>query len=142
MKASVQFGISSPILDNGIGFQIGINPTYQLPEHEYVGLEGQISYNYTGITSSFISGRKGSAQAFHLLGGGRIYLFPESWNTRMYLNLMAGLLVYTATLDNTQGNLEYGLGLSTGLYVKHKRIIIGISGETPQNVMAKVGFIF
>ena len=50
----VTIGISQPILNNGTGFHVGFNPSFELTKS--FSLEGQLSHIYTNIDSYFLSG--------------------------------------------------------------------------------------
>ncbi|MCB0663574.1 MAG: hypothetical protein KDC24_12590, partial [Saprospiraceae bacterium] len=82
LSYQVNTGISIPILDNGTGIQIGFNPTWMLSD--YVGLEGQVSYNYMVLSGTFISGKTGHAQALNALVGGRVYVIPPDKKVRLF----------------------------------------------------------
>ena len=58
-------GIGTPVLDNGIGWHIGVNPS--LSFSPYLAVEGQVSYINTKITGTFLSGRIGRTHAVNTL---------------------------------------------------------------------------
>ena len=66
-RTHANIGISTPILDNGIGFQVGLNPSLRL--NKFISAEGQISYNFTKTTGSFLAGKTGKSNSANLLGG-------------------------------------------------------------------------
>ncbi len=132
-------GLSTPILDNGIGLHLGINPSYSLFSH--LSIEGQISYVYTNITGSFISGNEAKTNAFNTLLGGRLYFNSESRKTRFYINLLMGGN-YNVTYRSSEKMTEYIIGLSGGGYVEREHLLFGISFDTPQNLILKIGYVF
>ncbi len=67
-STSATVGLTSPLLDNGLGIHLGVNPAYALLPH--VAVEGQLSYLYTNISGSFLSGNTGHYHAVNSLAGG------------------------------------------------------------------------
>ncbi len=133
------FGLTIPLEDNGIGFHIGVNPSYRIAP--FFSVEGQISYLYTKISLSF-SGREGVNNAMNILAGGRVYVIPESRRTRVYLNLLAGGNWSKDSVTGVETYGEFGFGFSGGGYVEINRFLAGLSYDTPQNLVLKVGYIF
>lgn len=132
-------GVTSPILDNGIGFHVGLNPYVRI--NKRVSAEGQLSYIYTNITSSFLSGNISSVNSVNTLVGGRIYVNPEDKNTRFFLNLLIGLN-YLKETNNIGGVGEYNVGFSGGTFIELNRVVIGLTFDTPQNLIFKLGYAF
>ncbi len=139
---TVIVGIGSPILDNGQGFHLGYNPS--LSVYEYLAVEGQLSYFYAE-TSGFINGRKDKVHSVNVLVGPRLYFTPQDKNIRPYINLLIGGL-YTREITERAGisttRSEFGLGFSGGAYVNIHQFVLGLSYDTPQNVIFKVGYTF
>ncbi len=133
-------GVSTPLLEEGIGFHIGLNPTYSLTQH--LALEGQVSYVHTNIKSAFISGRSGSANSFNLLAGARFYLNSEDKKVRPYINLLLGGMYNDEEKEGLNLEPEFGIGLSAGTFVEINKLIAGISYDTPGNIIFKVGYRF
>ena len=141
LSTNVTVGISTPILDNGTGLHVGINPYYAF--NRVIGIEGQLSYVHTNITGSFINGKSGYENSFNLLIGGRVYLFPKVRKTKPYLNLLIGGLHNRSFLDpNGLPRTEVSLGASAGLFLEMKRFLIGISADSPSNLILKTGLRF
>jgi len=140
---TVVVGVGTPMLDNGIGFHVGYNPSFSV--HEYFAVEGQLSYFYTNLTGSFISGNTGTVQSVNLLTGGRLYFTSEDKNVRPYINLLIGGMYNREFMERIGGSnttSEFGLGGSAGAYVNISRFVIGLSLDTPQNFILKVGYTF
>ena len=133
-------GITSPILDNGIGFHSGLNPHLWLTER--FSLEGQISYIYTKISSSFLSGNTGSINSVNTLLGGRFYLNSEDKNTRFFFNLLTGLNYRKEEVNSIAKEAELNIGFSGGLFMDLSKITIGLTYDTPQNLILKLGYSF
>jgi len=134
-------GVSSPLLDGGVGLTFGVNPHKRLSKN--ISLEGQLSYNYTKINDSFINGNKGFYNSINALVGSRFYVIPETKKTRLYFNALLGLNYTNEKMDYNPNRIEMvGLGLSAGMFVSIKKINIGITYDTPQNPSFKLGYSF
>ncbi len=133
-------GITSPILDNGIGVHIGVNPNIRLTNR--LSAEGQISYIYFNITSSFLSGRMSAVHSINALVGGRGYLNAEERRARWFVNLLCGMNYSKEKSDPLPERSEYTLGFSVGTFLELDKIIVGWSYDTPQNIVLKVGYSF
>lgn len=133
-------GITSPILDNGIGFHVGLHPYLELTDR--LSAEGQISYMYTKIGSFFLVGTNGSVNSVNTLAGGRLYLSSKDKNTRFFLNLLAGLNYSIIEENGVTRAGEFNIGYSGGLFMDLSRITIGLTYETPQNLILKLGYSF
>lgn len=132
-------GLTTPILDNGLGFHIGINPSVRLTQK--LSAEGQISYIH-GRANSFLSGNVNVVNSVNTLLGGRFYLNSEDKKTRFFFNLLTGLNYNNEKKNNTSSEGEFQLGFAGGAYININRIIIGVSYDTPQNLILKLGFSF
>ena len=130
-------GVTSPLLDNGIGFHLGINPAYALSD--FVAIEGQLSYIYSRVTGSFLSGRTGNQHAVNLLAGGRVYLISSEKRTHLYVNALLGGNYFQENMTGLSEQQELNLGFSVGAFVGINRLLIGLSFDTPQYVVLKVG---
>lgn len=133
-------GITKPLIDAGVGIHVGVNPSYKLVN--WFAIEGQVSYIYTNIFSTFLSGYKGSFKAGNFLAGGRLYLNPNAKNTLFYLNLLAGLKILKEVSNGIARETEYGLGASLGGFVEYRRITLGLTFDSPQNSILKLGYAF
>ncbi|MEZ4983606.1 MAG: hypothetical protein R2795_00970 [Saprospiraceae bacterium] len=133
-------GVTSPILDSGLGFHVGINPSFRVSE-KFSG-EGQISYMYTRIKSSFLSGDTGFVSTVNTLVGGRYYLSTEDKETRFFLNFLIGINYINEEENGIEKDGELNVGLSAGSFVDFNGIIIGLTYDTPQNMVLKVGYSF
>lgn len=131
---SPTIGLNSPILDNGSGFHLGLNPAYAVSSR--FTIESQISFAYAK-TRQFLSGESDVQEDFNALIGGRLYVRSDEKKVRPYFNLLLG-----GTLNRMSDNQEYIFGISTGFFVDIRRFLIGLSFETPGNVILKIGYVF
>jgi hypothetical protein len=137
---STTVGVTMPILDNGLGFHLGINPAYPVSEHFYV--EGQLSYLYTRVGASFLSGEQANIHAFNALAGGRLYLNKEMQTNRFYLNLLLGGNFQQERKDSETSGHDFGPGFSAGSFLQREAFLLGLSYDTPQNLVLKAGYVF
>lgn len=133
-------GLTTPILDDGLGFHIGINPSIRLTQ--WLSAEGQISYIYTKVNSSFLSGNVYVINSVNTLLGGRFYLNSEDKKTRFFFSLLTGLNYNNEKKNNMSSEGEFQFGFAGGAYININRIIIGLSYDTPGNLILKLGFSF
>ena len=136
-STSATIGVTSPILDSGIGFHIGMNPSYSLSS--LFSLEGQVSYLYTKTSSSFLSGNKKLSNSINTLAGGRLYLNSEERTNRFYVNLLFGVNYNKEGLNGIKRDGEINAGFSSGAFFELNKFLIGLSYDTPQNLILKVG---
>jgi hypothetical protein len=136
----ISTGITTPILDNGIGFHLGVNPTYNL--NEYFALEGQASYLFTRIEDSFLTGEKATVNALNLLAGPRLYILGPDRKVRPFINLLVGGNYQSEQRPSATSSSEFTLGFSGGGYVLINQLVLGLSYDTPQNIVLKVGYRF
>ncbi|MEL6135259.1 MAG: hypothetical protein AAFR59_18030, partial [Bacteroidota bacterium] len=139
-STALAVGITTPILDNGLGFYTGIHPSYHLSSH--FSLEGQVSYLYTSISGSFLSGEQATSHAINTLAGGRLYLNGEASKYRFFLNLLLGGNYTQEQTEGMAGEGAFGLGFSGGGYMQVGKLWLGLSYDTPQNVVLKAGYRF
>ena len=137
---SITLGISTPILDNGIGIHLGVNPTFSINQHLY--LEGQVSYGFTYVSGYFLSGEEGRQHALSTLVGARIYLNKADNTNRYFLNLLLGGTYGRAILDSDRREIEIYPGITTGAYLERNRIILGLGVESPEHILLKAGYTF
>jgi len=132
---SPTIGLNVPILDNGSGFHFGVNPAYAVSA--WFAIEGQLSFAHVNINGSFISGKVGSQSNFNALVGGRFYILSEKKKVRPYFNLLLG------GMHNSEFDYEeFTFGLSTGLFFDINQFLVGVSFETPGNIILKGGYAF
>ena len=139
-SSSVSLGVSTPILDNGIGFHIGVNPSYRISPN--FSLESQISYIYTQINSSFLSGDSGMINSTNFLLGGRLYIISADRPSRLYINLLVGGNYNKEEVNDDNLFREFKAGFSFGSYFESGHFIVGLSIDSPQNIVLKTGYIF
>jgi len=133
-------GINFPILDEGLGYHLGYNPDISLTKN--FGIQGQLSYSFTDITSTFLSGNTGSYKSINLLVGPRIYLRDSTSNLRPYLCALAGVDRFVETRSGVKREPGLLFGLSVGLYAEIKKFIVGFCAESPSILVLKAGYIF
>jgi hypothetical protein len=139
-SALATIGVSSPILDNGIGFHLGLNPCLRLTER--ISAEGQISYIYSKIGSSFLKGEQGYFNSINTLAGGRLYFNSGEKKNRFFFNLLVGLNYKKEEENNIEKDGEANLGFSSGVFMDLSRITLGLTYDTPQNLILKLGYSF
>lgn len=139
LKINANLGIGTPILNGGICYHIGINPSYQITN--YFSGETQVSYVFTDVNSAFLTGADSQSSAFNLLVGLRLYFTSPEKNFRPYFNCMLGG-IYVNEM-NMFGNPNYfGVGYSTGLFIEYNKITSGITFEGEGNIIVKLGYNF
>ena len=135
----VSVGISQPILNNGTGFHIGFNPSFQLTNT--FSLEGQLSNIYTNIDSYFLSGDYGKSNDVNLLFGGRLYLNSFENKNRFFINLLIGLNYERDDRLEREIREEYRLGFAVGGYYRFKKMNFGLTYDT-HHIVFKCGYSF
>jgi len=140
LSVSPIIGLTMPILESGIGFHIGINPAFSLSPR--LSVEGQISYSYTNISSSFLSGNQGSDNSILSLIGGRLYLNSEEKTVRFYLSYLLGGMYRIEEINGIKNEGEFGIGFSGGFFLEWNKFLAGISGDTSDNIVLKIGYVF
>ena len=135
----VTTGISQPILNNGTGFHVGFNPSYELTNS--FSLEGQLSHIYTNIDSYFLSGDYGRSNDVNILAGGRFYLNSSENKNRFFINLLFGLNYERDDRLDREIREEYRLGFSAGGYYRFKKINFGLTYDT-HHIVLKFGYLF
>ena len=135
----VTIGISQPILNNGTGFHVGFNPSFELTKS--FSLEGQLSHIYTNIDSYFLSGDYGRSNDVNILAGGRFYLNSSENKNRFFINLLLGLNYERDDRLDREIREEYRLGFSAGGYYRFKKINFGLTYDT-HHIVLKCGYSF
>ena len=136
----VSLGPSVPVLDGGIGVHLGVNPTLALNNH--LAVEGQVSYLYTRITGSFISGKQGTDQTASALAGLRLYVLGPQKIVRPYVSALIGGAFLLEAYDGQEATRSWVPGLSLGAYVRFQPWTVGLAVESAANVVLKVGYHF
>jgi len=136
-------GLAIGMLDNGAGFNIGMNSNY--PLSRLFSLEGQLTYSRFSV-STFISGEKETISALSLLAGGRLYLLAPGTQIRPYINLLIGG-TYANEKSDTNAAMramdELTVGVSTGLFLQiESRLNFGMSLESPGFIILRAGYAF
>ena len=135
----VTIGISQPILNNGTGFHVGFNPSFELTKS--FSLEGQLSHIYTNIDSYFLSGDYGRSNDVNLLAGGRFYLNSSENKNRFFINLLLGLNYERDDRLGREIREEYRLGFAVGGYYRFKKTNFGLTYDT-HHIVFKFGYSF
>ena len=135
----VTIGISQPILNNGTGFHVGFNPSFELTKS--FSVEGQLSHIYTNIDSYFLSGDYGRSNDVNLLAGGRFYLNSSENKNRFFINLLLGLNYERDDRVDREIREEYRLGFSVGGYYRFKKINFGLTYDS-HHIVLKCGYSF
>ena len=138
-STTLKAGLSTPILDNGFGIQIGANPCYMLGR--YFGIEGQVSYMFTRVTGSFVNGNMGNRHTISTLAGARVYFRLSRKKVRPYLNLLLGAS-YVPDLKDDLGSEGLFRGISLGGHLDIKNRNIGLAIESVGNFILKFGYRF
>lgn len=131
-------GVASPILDNGLGIHLGVNPAFQMRKQFFA--EGQVSYIYTNAQSSFLAGETSTAHTANVLLGARVYLNSPAQTTRFFLHAMFGFFCHREV--NQFEADEIGLGRALGGYVEFNRLVTGLAFNSPQHLILKLGYSF
>ena len=96
----------------------------------------QVSINASG-------GGTGSSDLITINGlyGGRYYILDPARTTRVFINaLLGGAFVNETGDDFTESYLD--VGYSSGIFVQSNRLILGVSVESFNNFVFKVGYAF
>lgn len=116
------------------GFHLGIN-MYQRNAQRWTW-DAQLSVNNTAakFTSSNLF-------TINTLYGARYYFNEPVSKTRFFLNLLGGVAL---RIDNGDDYTETTLdvGYSAGFYAERKRFLFGVSVDSPENLIFKVGYSF
>ena len=131
-------GITTPILDNGLGVLTALN--IEGRALEYVSGEGQISYSYNRIHSSFLRGEKGHRRGFNVLLGPRFYFNSSEHANRFYVNLLFGGIYRNDTQENRSDFKAVAFGHSFGLYWSNEKLILGGSFDSYALFSLRVGW--
>jgi hypothetical protein len=131
-------GYCSPIMSAGFGYHLAYNPGISLTEN--FGIQGQVSYSYAKITSTFLSGNTGYTKSFSLLLGPKLYLREETKTFRPYLSALAGIDRVIEKRSDEVREPELIFGLSMGVFAEINRFIVGFSAETPGFLVFKLGY--
>lgn len=132
-----QAGLVFPVLDEGIGIHIGLNPTARLLS--WISAEGQFSYSNTRITREFLSGTPRTPKRIHTtqaMGGLRLYLNRERNKYRPFLNVMLG----TGYIEETDLDPGFEGAASYGIFVQGPHLMGGLSIETHGALLFKLGY--
>ena len=134
IDVSATVGAATPILNNGTGIQIGINPSMEVTD--YFSIEGQASYIHVDA-KGFLSGEDVTMTSFNALAGGRLYFLNSEKSFRPYFNLLAGIN------HHSEQNSPLGIGLTLGLYGEvNDKFLIGVATESYSFIIGKVGYQF
>lgn len=129
---TTHLGVSTALLDNGVGFQISLNPIRDVSER--VALEGQLSFmSFRG--TEFLSGGNISDNVSLALVGARYYFNNSEHNWQPYINFLIG-----GVNSTVEGQ---AVGGSVGAYLSYQRkFSVGVAFESSQYVFLKAGYTF
>ncbi|MFK7807703.1 MAG: hypothetical protein AB8F74_07900 [Saprospiraceae bacterium] len=126
--------------DDGKGMFFGFNPALRVSEFVYV--EGQLSYMQLHKEQYGFNERKRISNVFNSLLGFRLYLTPEYIDGRIYFNILAGnSFQHFKEIGGPSGKLNDS-GFTIGLFIEHHRVVVGLTGEPPRNIVLKGGITF
>ena len=134
----VTVGVSQPILNNGTGFHIGFNSSFELTKS--FSIDGQLSHIYTNINSYFLSGDYGRSNDINLLIGSRFYLNSSENKNRFFINFLLGLNYERDDRLGREIREEYRLGFSIGGYYRFKKINLGLTYDS-HHIVLKCGYL-
>jgi hypothetical protein len=118
----------------GYGVHFGVNIYSKRPKRLKTDL--QISMNFTGKAIG-----TGSILSVNALYGGRFYLTRPEQRTKVFVNALAGGAFIGESGDDFTEN-RFDLGYSLGSFVLIKRMLLGVSAESYNNVILKIGYTF
>ena len=134
----VTVGVSQPILNNGTGFHIGFNPSFELTKS--FSIDGQLSHICTNIDSYFLSGDYGRSNDINLLIGSRFYLNSSENKNRFFINFLLGLNYERDDRLGREIREEYRVGFSIGGYYRFKKINLGLTYDS-HHIVLKCGYL-
>ena len=131
-------GLAFPILDSGIGLSAGLSGN--LPLYRHFHIDGQISMTGAQINGTFISGRSGSTTSINALVGLRLY-FNHRDKNKFFINYLLGGGYVNEELSGLDLKPEFDLAGCFGAFLEfNSKTVAGISFETPEFLILKVGF--
>lgn len=133
-------GATTPLLDNGVGYHLGLNPSFRLLKK--LSIEGQISYAVTSVSGTFISGDTGSVKSFNALIGIRQYLNSSDAKTRFFMSHLVGINVMGQTINSVATPRDSSFGFSIGAFLEFNSLVAGLAFEAPDNWVFKLGYSF
>jgi hypothetical protein len=132
------FGVASPLLDNGLGFDLGIRSS--LLHGENLSLIGQIGFGQYRI-SEFLSGRITKGNYSGLMLGPSITFLKDSRLKPTFL-LLGGVQAHYQQREGVGNSLDFGFGANTELNVSiSRRIKLGAFAQTPGFVGIRCSYI-
>jgi hypothetical protein len=132
-------GISTPVLDNGLGFHLGYQPGIDLSN--YFSVEAYAGWSHTRINGAFLSGDTGSSQSLELLIGPRIYITRQGKKYRPSIHLLAGIQYLIEKEENDAPIKEFGLGVLPGISLDINRLQLGVFLSTPGLFGIRMGYM-
>ena len=135
-------GITTPILDNGVGVTLGFNPSYAVGE--IFSVEGHVSYTFTKVSGTFMGGGKATVNELSACIGPRVYFNKADKKTRFYINLLYGITLEEDTdrSDVFKDSYQLSPGLTTGFYVERGPMVCGIAFQSTFSYALKIGYQF
>ena len=133
-------GYGVPVLDEGGGIHLGINPFYNLGN--LLAIEGQVSYARLKVSSSFLTGNQNIDNSFNLLVGPRLYFTSPAREVRPYINALFGFNRFVTERTNQDNVEDNVLGVSLGVYASIRQFVVGLALETDGMFVLKGGYTF
>lgn len=137
-------GLILPLPTEKVGFQLALNPTYRVGESP-ISVEVEAAYlNYRFPENDNLYSAR--ANGFQLLFGPR-FTFPtfygrnEERPKQAFVHLLAGNLWGREVIDLGDDDIG-GFVISGGAYLKLKRWVVGVSGDSQPKVLMRVGYDF
>ena len=116
------------------GFHLGGN--WFKANSQGLGWDSQLAMNFTKptFTNSILL-------TFMVLGGGRYYFIKGEGKTKAYFNFLAG---FALEADYGDDYIEHipDVGYSVGVFLEKSKLLFGLSVESAENLVLKVGFRF
>jgi hypothetical protein len=136
--SEIFISISSPILDNGLGFDLGLRSS--LLQGENLSLMGQIGFGQYSV-SEFLSGRITKGNYSGLMIGPSITFLRESKLKPTFL-LLGGVQAHYQKREGVGNSLDFGIGASAELNVSiSNRLKLGAFAHSPGFVGLRCSYI-
>jgi len=127
-----EFGLAD--LETAFGIHIGANMYSR--ELKRIKSDLQVSLNLSGMPAG-----SGRILSFNALYGGRYYILNPEKPASVYVNALVGGVFIAESGDDYTEN-RFGLGYSAGVFGDIDRFIVGISVESFNAYILKVGYSF
>ncbi|MFY0673672.1 MAG: hypothetical protein JXQ87_09710 [Bacteroidia bacterium] len=127
-KTELFFGITSPLLDNGLGFDLGLRSSFF--KSERIGLMGQIGFGQYRLTE-FLSGRNTTGNYSGLMLGPSITFLKDS-KLKPTLLILGGIQSHYQKSEGVGNSLSFAFGANTELnFSISTKLKLGILAQSP-----------